>query len=252
MQVVVDGLLTNYSKTGAGPVVVLLHGWGDSLETFASLQKKLSGDYTVISVDLPGFGKTAAPSETFNLAKYAQFVHDFVDKIVDEPIYALIGHSNGGAISIKALVSANLAPPKLVLLASSGVRSTYKGRKKALRIAAKAAKLPTKLMPEHIQKKLKKKAYASIGSEMFVAEHLQQTFKEVVGEDLLASTNKVQADTLLLYGSKDTATLPAFGELFADKIQQSELHIIEGADHFLHHTHAPKVESLIAEFLERK
>jgi len=252
MQVVVEGLVTEYKKSGSGRVIVLLHGWGDSLGTFESLQKNLSSNYTVISVDLPGFGKTAAPDDTFTLGKYAQFVHDFVDKVTDEPVYALVGHSNGGAISIKALAQAKIAPTKLVLLASSGIRSTYKGRKKALRLAAKAAKLPTKFMPEHIQKKLKKKAYSSIGSDLFVAEHLQQTFKEVVGEDLLASADKIKADTLLIYGSKDKATLPAYGGLFAEKIKKSDLQIIDGADHFLHHTHGSEVEELITKFLELK
>jgi len=249
MKVIVDSLVTHYTKSGDGPVVLLLHGWGDSKETFSDLKKNLKSSFTVVTVDLPGFGNTDTPNDTFTLKTYAEFVHSFMSKIGIDQVYAVVGHSNGGAIAIKSIALAELEPKKLVLLASSGVRSTYKGRKKAVRMAAKAAKLPTKLMPSKIQTKLKKKAYSSIGSDMFVAEHLQSTFRAVVGEDLLAAAGSISADTLLLYGSKDTATLPAYGELFAEKIPKSELHIIEGADHFLHHTHANSINEKVLEFL---
>lgn len=249
MNVVVDGLMTQYEQSGSGPVVLLLHGWGDTLDTFNSLTKSLEKSHTVVRLDLPGFGKTESPKETFTLQSYAEFVHHFTDKIGINKVDTLIGHSNGGAIAIKAISIAELEPKKLVLLASSGIRSTYKGRKKALRIAAKTAKLPTKLMPKNVQAKLKKKAYAAVGSDLFVAEHLQKTFKEVVGEDLLTSSAKITSDTLLLYGSDDTATLPAYGSMFAEKIANSKLHVIEGAGHFLHQTHAEQVESYIKEFI---
>lgn len=252
MQVIVDGLITEYEKSGEGPVVLLLHGWGDTHKTFSSLQKQLKKQFTVIALDLPGFGKTDAPRETFSLHRYGAFVHEYMNKLGVRKIFAVVGHSNGGAIAIRALADADLQPEKLVLLASSGIRTTYKARKKALRLAAKAAKLPTKLMPKNIQNNLKKKAYQTIGSDLFVAEHLQSTFKEVVGEDVLAATKKITADTLLIYGSEDTATLPAYGELFAKNISSSSLHIIEGADHFLHHTHADKVETFVIEFLGSK
>jgi predicted esterase len=42
MQVVVDGLLTNYSQSGSGKVLLLLHGWGDSSHSFVELQKGLT------------------------------------------------------------------------------------------------------------------------------------------------------------------------------------------------------------------
>lgn len=249
MTVVVDGLITNYEKSGSGPTVLLLHGWGDTLHTFDALVQSLESDYTVIRLDLPGFGKTDNPKETFTLQRYAEFVNHFIQKIDVKGLDVIVGHSNGGAIAIKAVSMNVLKPKKLVLLASSGIRSTYKGRKKALRLAAKTAKLPTKLMPKHLQAKLKRRAYATIGSDLFVAEHLQKTFKEVVGEDLLTSSANITTDTLLLYGTEDTATLPAYGSMFAKKIRNSQLHVIEGAGHYLHQSHASQVESYLKEFI---
>ena len=43
-------------RTGAGEPLVLLHGVGESVIGWRPVQDKLSKDYDVIAVDLPGFG----------------------------------------------------------------------------------------------------------------------------------------------------------------------------------------------------
>ncbi len=251
MTIIVDGYAVHYEKVGKGPVILALHGWGDSLSTFAQLTKKLQESYTVIALDLPGFGATDAPREPFTLEIYARFVAQFVAKIEAGDLYAIIGHSNGGAIAIKGTSLGILQPKALLLLASAGIRSTYKGRKKAIRLMAKAVKLPTKLLPGHMQKSLKKKAYAKLGSDLFVAEGLQETFKLIVGEDVLLESAMITVPTLLLYGSEDTATPPEYGELYKKQIEKSRLKIIQNADHFLHHTHHAETLQEIEQFLEQ-
>src|SRR5688572_7545347 len=102
MQVIIDTLLTNYESTGTGKVVLLLHGWGDSHETFARLASALAENYQVVRLDLPGFGKTEPPKEPWNLNNYARFLKEFLKKLNLVP-YAVIGHSNGGALAIHAI-----------------------------------------------------------------------------------------------------------------------------------------------------
>lgn len=251
MNVVVDKSLVNYQIQGNGPAVVLLHGWGDNLSTFKELTKYIKSDYTVISLDLLGFGGSEPPKDTYDLEKYAKFVSDFLHKIDQRHVYAFVGHSNGGAICIRGISSGLLKSEKLVLLASSGVRSVYKRRKKILRLAAKTAKIPTRLLPKSTQLKLKKKAYKTIGSDLFVAEHLQDTFKNVVTEDVVHEAAMISEPTLLLYGTNDDSTPVSYGEKFAQQIENSELKIIDGADHFLHHTHSDKVNKLVLDFLDK-
>ncbi|MCA9328342.1 alpha/beta hydrolase [Candidatus Saccharibacteria bacterium] len=249
MTVIVDGIATNYVQEGSGPTVVLLHGWGDSLKTFDGLAKSLKRNYTVVRLDLPGFGGSDAPKETFSLSKYAAFTADFLNKIGQEHIYAYLGHSNGGAVCIKGLASGVLCSDKLVLIASAGIRSDYQGKKKVLRLAAKAAKLPTNLLPKQTQNKLKKRVYGAIGSDLFVAEHLQDTFKKVVSEDVVAEAAMIAQPTLILYGKQDTATPPNYGERYAHQIEKSNLIILDCAGHFVHHDASTKVHTAIEEFL---
>lgn len=249
MQVVVDEILTNYAIEGSGNNILMLHGWGDSLITFNILAKNLSTKYRVIRLDLPGFGGSETPKEVYDLEKYALFVSNFLDKIDNKDVYAVIGHSNGGAIAIKAVSESTIKPKKLILIASSGVRSTYSGRKKVLRLAAKTAKFPTKLLPKKSQDKLKKKAYGAIGSDLFVAENLQETFKKVISEDIVEQAKNIKVPTLLIYGDSDTATPPNYGEMFEKQINNSKLEIISGAGHFVHQTNNREVETIISKFL---
>ncbi len=249
MQVVVNSLMTSYDKAGTGPVVLMLHGWGDARHTFDAISKNLAKKFTVISIDLPGFGGTQAPHETWGLDNYAMFVADFLKKIGCQHVLAVVGHSNGGAIALRGLSTGYLQADKLVLIASAGIRDVYKGRKKALRLAAKTAKLATKPLPKTIQSRLKRKAYHVVGSDLFVAEHLQETFKRIVTDDTQADAKKMRLPCLIVYGSQDTATPPEFGKLYQKAIAGSELKIIDGADHFVHRNHTEAVANALLEFL---
>jgi pimeloyl-ACP methyl ester carboxylesterase len=249
MQVVVNSLMTSYEKTGSGKTVLFLHGWGDSKEGFKELASELSKHFTVVAVDLPGFGGTEAPEDGWGIGDYIDFVDGFIKKIGVAP-YAVIGHSNGGAIAIRGLGSKKLSAQRLVLLGSAGVRNTYKARKKILRLAAKAAKIATYPLPKRVQNKIKKKAYKTVGSELFVAEHMQETFKKVVTDDVQADAAKLTLPTLLIYGANDTATPPSYGKSYNALISGSELHVLPDAGHFVHHDRPNEVRELVKEFLQ--
>ncbi|MCA9332142.1 alpha/beta hydrolase [Candidatus Saccharibacteria bacterium] len=250
MQVVVNALMTSYDKVGSGPAVLLLHGWGDSRKTFDTLINRLSDSFTLISLDLPGFGGSQSPNEPWGLDEYAKFVAEFLQKVECQNLMAVVGHSNGGAIALRGLGSGVFGADKLVLLASAGIRDHYRGRKKGLRLAAKTAKLMTKPLPKQVQARLRKKAYKAIGSDLFVAEHLQETFKRIITDDVQADAAKIHSPCLLIYGSEDSATPPGYGEIYRKLIDGSRLHIIAGASHFIHQSHTEQVSKLVEDFLK--
>ncbi|HSX00526.1 MAG TPA: alpha/beta hydrolase [Patescibacteria group bacterium] len=248
MQVVVDSLLTQYEVQGKGKLVVLLHGWGDSSKGMSGLQKTLARQFQVLAVDLPGFGGTQAPTVVWGLNEYAQFVAHFLKKIDMPQVSLFVGHSNGGAIAIRGLVKDWLQADKLVLLASAGIRGEYQGRMKALRLVTKAGKALTQPLPKVIKQKLRKRVYNTIGSDMLVAEHLQETFKKVVTDDVRGDASRLMLPTLLIYGEEDTVTPIRFGELFHEAIESSTLEILPGAGHFVHLDRPADVSKAIEEF----
>ncbi len=252
MQVVVDNLLTQYDLRGKkGPVVLLLHGWGDTLQTYDALAQQLTKYAQVVRLDLPGFGQTQAPPVVWGLQDYARFVARFLDKL-SLSAAVVVGHSNGGAVLIKALASGEVSAERLVLLASAGVRDRQNFRKKLFKVAAKVGKALTWWLPRSTRQKLQRKFYGTIGSDYLVAPHLQETFKRTVAEDIVADARTITLPTLLIYGERDTATpLDSVGMPLHQAIARSRLKVVHGANHFVHQQATVQVADLIKEFMRK-
>lgn len=250
MQVVTNSILTHYELSGTGPVLLLLHGWGDRLETFDAITSMLQKTFTVVRLDLPGFGGTEAPQETWGLEQYAGFVSDFMTKLDIPKPRALIGHSNGGAVAITGLAHKTLQADRLILLASAGIRNRHGLRKNFIKLVAKVGKAATFWLPRHHKQALQRKLYGTIGSDMLVAPHLKETFKRTVSQDIQQQAEQLRLPTLLIYGDKDAATpVHEIGVPLHEVIHNSKLHILHDADHFVHQAAAQEVSQQIKEFV---
>lgn len=58
---VIDGTRIHYLKGGSGPLVLLVHGFGQSWYEWHQLMPLLARKNTVVAVDLPGLGLSSAP-----------------------------------------------------------------------------------------------------------------------------------------------------------------------------------------------
>jgi pimeloyl-ACP methyl ester carboxylesterase len=251
MQVIVDGLATSYLEHGSSkkPTVLILHGWADSADTFQQLSDSLKDSYHVVALNLPGFGKTQTPDKTWTLNDFALFTAHFVAKL-DLKLHGLIGHSNGGAIGIKAVSQKMLKPKKLVLIASSGIRRPYTFRNTALKALTKSSKFVLHLAPKKTREQLKQKLYRRIGSDFLVVEGMKDTFKNIITEDVLDYARNIKVPTVLIYGDEDHATPQVYGALFTDAIPDAQLHVIEDAGHFVHLDEPAETTKIIREFLK--
>jgi pimeloyl-ACP methyl ester carboxylesterase len=237
VNVIVDHKLTSYKLSGKGKLVLLIHGWGDNAATFKALQEDLSGKYTVLAVDLPGFGGSAL------------FLQALLKKLKLPEPYALIGHSNGGALVIRAISLGTLKPQKLVLIAAAGIRSGQKLKRLMLKTVAKIGNVATIWFPEGKRQALRKKLYGVAGSDMLVVPELKETFKKTVRQDVTLDAAKVKIDTLLIYAEDDHAVPLAIGRKYKQLITNSQLTVISGAGHFVHHDQEARVFQLVEEFI---
>ena len=57
----VDGVRLHYVKGGTGPLVLLVHGFGQTWYEWHQLMPALAKTHTVVAVDLPGLGLSAVP-----------------------------------------------------------------------------------------------------------------------------------------------------------------------------------------------
>lgn len=249
MQVIVDGLLSSYYRLGKGKRILILHGWGDNSKSWKPFADRLVKDYEIIVPDLPGFGASEAPRTAWGLDDYAAFVAAFLVKI-GATADIIIGHSNGGAIALRGLASGKLSASRLILLASAGIRGEYEGRNKTIRLVTKTGKQFSRILPKATQSKLRSKVYQAIGSDMLVAEKLQETFKKVVTDDVRADASKISIPTLLVYGEDDSATPVNYGEKLHKLIRGSKLEILPGAGHFLFLENEASIIKSIRDFLK--
>lgn len=203
----------------------------------------------MLAVDLPGFGGTQAPPEAWKLDNYAHFLQALFGKLkLDQP-YAVIGHSNGGALAIRAISLRVLRPQKLVLLAASGIRSSHTSKRLLLKTITKTGNAATIWLPERHRRTLRAKLYNQVGSDALVAPHLNETFRLIVRQDVQTDAAKITIPTLLLYAVNDQAVPVADGQRYHELIGQSKLEIISDAGHFIHLDQPAQTTKHIEEFL---
>lgn len=90
----------NYEILGQGNDILLLHGWGASIESYRPVINTLSKNFRVIALDFPGFGNSDPLKKAWCLSDFSEMVKQFLQKLnIEKPI--IIGHSHGGRVIIQ-------------------------------------------------------------------------------------------------------------------------------------------------------
>jgi len=79
--------------------VVLIHGYLESLEIWDGFAEKLSAKYFVVSVDLPGHGKSGIFSSLHSMDDLAEAVHRVSESLGLKKMH-IVGHSMGGYVAL--------------------------------------------------------------------------------------------------------------------------------------------------------
>lgn len=248
MKTIIDNIAVEYEDEGEGPVLLLLHGWMNTLRSFDALVEKLRGKYRLVRIDLPGFGNTEPPPSPWCVEDYAKFVQHFLEKKELKPA-AIAGHSFGGRVAIKGLGRSILKAEKLILIASAGNARRNTPKMAAYKAAAKVGKAIGVFLPASTREELRERLYTQAGSDYARAGALSATFVTTVAEDLTADAAKISAPALLLWGSVDTSTPLEDGRRLAKVIKNSELRVYEGAGHQLHRERPREVAEAIRHFV---
>ena len=99
---------------GEGPELVLLHGWGLHAGIYEPIRAELTAQFRVTFVDLPGFGRSAGPSEPYSLP----MLRDQVLAVAPEKAHYL-GWSLGGLVATQIALDAPARVNKLITLCSN-------------------------------------------------------------------------------------------------------------------------------------
>ncbi len=95
----INGVSVNYDISGEGKVIVLLHGFLESLSIWDHFSTELSKKYKIIAIDLPGHGKTGIFNDEHSMSFMAFIVHELLKQEHIEKCF-MVGHSMGGSVSL--------------------------------------------------------------------------------------------------------------------------------------------------------
>ena len=96
----VDGLTVAYVDEGAGPPLLLLHGWPTSSFLYRNVVPFLARDHRVIAPDLPGFGASSKPVDRqYSFELHAAVLDALVERL-DLDDLGLVVHDLGGPIGV--------------------------------------------------------------------------------------------------------------------------------------------------------
>jgi pimeloyl-ACP methyl ester carboxylesterase len=94
-----DDVRIHYAAGGAGPVIVLLHGFPQHSREWRWVMPALAdAGYTVIAPDLRGFGRSDRPLSGFDVATVAEDIRALIGQLGHTQI-DLVGHDLGAAVA---------------------------------------------------------------------------------------------------------------------------------------------------------
>ncbi len=87
---------------GCGEVVVLLHGYLESLDIWGEFAGQLAQHYRVVSIDIPGHGESGVIAPVHTMSLIAEAVEAVLHQLGIQRC-VLVGHSMGGYVSLACL-----------------------------------------------------------------------------------------------------------------------------------------------------
>lgn len=234
MFVKIENLRVHYKTFGSGKPLLLIHGWGGSINYFGKLTNHLAQKFKVYVLDLPGFGLSTEPEEPWGTSDYAEFIKKFMNEVgVVDPI--LFGHSFGGKIAINLVGGKLIRAEKIVLIDSSGVRLpksfVVRLRIYFFKLLKFLSSLP--ILKSFVASRLdvyKKR----IGSRDYrnASGVMRKILVKTVNDSIVPLLPKIDIPVLLLWGEKDCDTPVKAGEIMHDAIKGSQFKIIPDSGHF--------------------
>lgn len=231
MFIEIDGKKIHYLREGNGTPLLLVHGWGGSINSLKGIFDLAKKNFDTVIVDLPGFGKSDPPSANWGVEEYRSLIINMMKKL-DLVNTVFFGHSFGGSLGIYIAATQPQIINKLILC-NSAFRRDKRTSEPAVTINKN---LLTKLPFYNIWKApIKRLAYTFLfkNSDLYKFPHLKTNFKRIITQDLTPYISKIKPPTLILWGENDTYTPVEYAYQLHQAIANSRLKIYPGRRHNL-------------------
>ncbi len=252
-QIIIDGLRINYKIAGSGPVVLILHGWGGSSDSWEEIQKILSqSGYKTVCPDLPGFGKSSLPNREWGIDDYSNHILKFTNTLGLNHFF-LLAHSFGGRVAIGFVVQHPDKVKKLILCDSAGIKPKP-GLKTKLIFCL--AKIGNALFTPRYLARFKNKAQNLFYNILRIKDYskargvMRGTIKKILDRDLISDLSQIKVKTLIVWGSADKMVPLKYAFIFKKKIKNSVISIMPKIGHSPHLENPEELSRIILKFIK--
>jgi pimeloyl-ACP methyl ester carboxylesterase len=172
-----DGARVAYREAGTGPALVLLHSIGLTHREWEPVVGELSARFRLVLPDLPLHGDSEdRPRHPYTPGWLTEVIAGFCSEVAGtRPL--LGGHDLGAELALRAVITGQLEPARLILMSNRLHRSEQLGgRRRAWRVACRTAAVP--------------------GFDRLVSHGARVAFRPSLGERLSAQANPAARDLI--------------------------------------------------------
>jgi pimeloyl-ACP methyl ester carboxylesterase len=267
----VGSINTRYWSAGTkGSYVILLHGAGSTVDVWEKNIQFLAQHHRVVAFDMVGTGLSDKPLTKYSLDYQLQFFKDFLD-VLGIHKASLVGNSMGGAIALKFALDSPGRVEKLVLVSSLGLGQEIKLVLRfltaipALLHFSRPSRLGSKLVLQGNVYDVKSipERWIDMSYELFKLSGRQEAFislltnnmdiwgvRSEVTETILSNLERIQSQTLIIWGKEDTIFPVAHAYIANEQIADTQLEIFDNCGHWAHVEYPEKFNQLVLEFLQ--
>jgi pimeloyl-ACP methyl ester carboxylesterase len=261
----VDGIRLHVRDSGpkGAPAVIMIHGFGGSLHSWEPWALALAVDHRVIRFDLPGSGLSAPdPSGNYSDARSMEVLIALMDRL-GVARASITGHSIGGRIAWTFAATHPERVGKLVLVAPDGFASPgfeygqapevpmtlglmrYVMPKPLLRMSLEPAYANASFLSDDLTTRYHELMLAPGSRDALIARMRQTTLV-----DPIPLLNRIQAQTLLVWGEADAMIPFANSADYVKAIANASLVSLPGVGHLPQEEAAEKSIARVRDFLK--
>ncbi|HEY0161131.1 MAG TPA: alpha/beta hydrolase [Edaphobacter sp.] len=255
-----DGITLNYVVQGdpSGPVIVLLHGAGDSWHSYDRVYPLLPSSYRVYAITLRGHGLSDHPAAGFSRADFAGDILEFLDQLHLQHV-TLVGHSLGSFVAQIVAEKDNGHLDRLVLIGSGpGVRKAGSSEDEVLSPFAKLTDPVPYTFARDFQASTIYYPVPAWFFETMVGESMKVPASTWHGIGASFATNsslddlkKIRVPTLLVWGEKDSIFHREDQETLLKNIPHASLKAYPETGHALHWERPQRFAADLLEFINQ-
>ncbi|MBD1550289.1 pyrimidine utilization protein D [Pseudomonas typographi] len=259
--IVTNGIRTHYEIHGSGPALIFASGLGGTGAYWAPQVEAFSNDFTVVTYDQRGAGKSEHPAGPYSIEMLADDLQALIAALhLDRPV--LIGHSTGGAIG---QCLAARAPHLLagMLLYASWAKSDahfnwcFRMRRALLEGTSLEEYVHGSALflypPEHVRTHAERLSPALLASvaNFPARETVLHRIDAIMAHDASAQLAKIQVPVWVVCAQDDILTPPYQSRLLAEGIPGAQLQVVAQGGHSFSETETDTFNRIVLAFLSR-